>query len=69
MNYIFASINDKNQEFLASEFPSKQTFFTEVEAIDITLKIVHLLDLIHEKDMIFTNLCPEEIFLKDREIN
>lgn len=63
VNYIFASINDKHHHLLASEYPSKQTFFTEVEVIDITLKIVHLLDLIHEKDMIFTNLCPEEIFL------
>jgi len=54
---------------LANNQPSKKTFFTEVEAIDITLKIVNLLELIHEKELVYSNLCPEEIFLIDRDIN
>lgn len=54
---------------LANHLPSKQTFFSEVEAIDICLKIVHLLELIHEKELIYSNLCPEEIFLKNRSLN
>ena len=69
VSYVFSSVKDKNAEFLNGDFPSKETFFTEVEAIDMTLKIVHLLELIHEKDLIFTNLCPEEIFLKNRDVN
>jgi len=52
----------------ANNLPSKHTFFTEVEGIDVCLKIVNLLELIHEKDLIYSNLCPEEIFLKDKSL-
>ena len=45
------------------------THFTEVDAIDLTLKLVNLLELIHDKNVVHTNLCPEEIFLKNKDLN
>ena len=48
---------------------SLPTFFTEVESIDICLKIIDLLELIHSQNMVHTNLCPSEIFLRDKKIN
>ena len=45
------------------------TFFTEVESIDICLKIIELLELIHHKSGVHTNLCPNEIFLRDKKLN
>lgn len=52
----------------ANNQPSKHTFFTEVEGIDVCLKILNLLELVHEKDLIYSNLCPEEIFLKNKSL-
>lgn len=49
--------------------PSRPTFFTEVEVIDLTLKVLHLAELLHERNIVHTNLCPEEIFLRDEDIN
>lgn len=37
---------------------------TEVKAIDLILKVISLVDLLHTNNIIHTNLCPEEIFLK-----
>ena len=48
---------------------SMPTFFTEVESIDICLKIINLLELIHEQNVVHTNLCPSEIFLCDKRLN
>ena len=48
---------------------SMDTFFTEVEAIDLSLKLVELLELIHKRNVVHTNLCPEEIFLKDKKLD
>ena len=48
---------------------SLPTFFTEVESIDISLKIIDLLELIHTQNVVHTNLSPNEIFLKDKKIN
>ena len=45
------------------------TFFTEVDAIDLCLKLVDLLELIHDRNVVHTNLCPEEIFLKDKKLD
>ena len=45
-----------NVDFLSQ---SKKTFFTEVEAIDLILKIVDLVDTtLHSHDILHTNLCP-----------
>ena len=52
-----------------SQQKSLSTFFTEVESIDICLKIIDLLELIHEKSVVHTNLCPSEIFLRDKKLN
>ena len=59
------------------EFPKrakvKELLNTEkiirLESIDICLKIIDLLELIHQKNMVHTNLCPSEIFLRDKKIN
>lgn len=48
---------------------SQLTFFTEVEAIDICLKIIDLLELIHSQNVVHTNLCPNEIFLRDKQLH
>ena len=48
---------------------SKPTFFTEVETIDIGLKIVELLELLHDNNVVHSNLCPQDIFLKDKKLS
>lgn len=45
------------------------TLFTEVEVIDIGLQIVNLLEILHEENLIHTNLNPENIFLVDGRID
>ena len=48
---------------------SKRTVFTELEAIDMILKIVDLVDeTLHSKDIVHTNLNPQEIFLRNRSV-
>ena len=46
-----------------------ETLFTEVETIDLCLKLVDLLELIHDKNVVHTNLCPEEIFLRNKKLD
>lgn len=43
--------------------------FTEVKAIDLILKIISLTELLHSNKIIHTNLCPDEIFLKEEKID
>ena len=57
------------EEMESSASKSSPTFFTEVEAIDLVLKIIDLLELLHENNMVHTNLAPSEIFLKDKKLN
>ena len=38
--------------------------FSEFEAIEIIIKIIELLEFLHEKNIIHTNLNPSNIFLK-----
>ena len=45
---------------------SAPTYFTEVQAIDLCLKLVDLLELIHDRNVVHTNFCPTEIFLKEK---
>ena len=48
---------------------SNSTFFSEVQAIDLTLKLVDLLGLLHSRNVVHTNLCPKDIFLKEKKLN
>ena len=48
---------------------SQETLFSEFEAIDIGIKIIDLLELLHSNDIIHTNLCPENIFLLDCKLH
>lgn len=66
---ILDGLKGKEVQQPTNDQPSKETFFSEVEAIDVTLKLIHLLDLIHEKELVFSNLCPEEVFLRDKDIS
>ena len=48
---------------------SKKTLFSELEAIDVILKVVDLVDeCLHSRDVVHSNLCPGELFLKGRSI-
>lgn len=42
---------------------SQRTLFTEYEAIDIAIKIIDLLEILHSQGISHTNLNPENIFL------
>ena len=48
---------------------SHPTFLSEVQGIDLCLKLVDLLELIHSKNVVHTNFAPQEIFLKDKKMN
>ena len=52
-----------------SKIKSEPTIFTEVAAIDLILKVINLTSMLHEQHLIHTNLCPQEIFLKDKNID
>jgi len=47
-----------------SIFQRKSTFMTEIETIEVVLKVINLLDKLHSKKIIHTNLNPSEIFFK-----
>ena len=47
---------------------SQATFFSEIEAIDLCLTVIELLETVHSRGVVHTNLCPEEIFLKDKKL-
>ena len=42
---------------------SKQTFLSELCSIDLTLRLLDLLDTLHSRDIIHTNFAPSQIFL------
>jgi tRNA A-37 threonylcarbamoyl transferase component Bud32 len=48
---------------------SEPTVFTEIAAIDLILKVINLVSMLHEKQLVHTNLCPKEIFLKEGKID
>ena len=59
-------MQDSNVNFL---FESKRTVFTEVEAIDLILRVVDLVnETLHSKEIVHTNLNPQEIFLRNRSV-
>lgn len=48
---------------------SQLTIFSEVAAIDLILKVINLTAILHERQLVHTNLCPAEIFLKDGSLD
>jgi hypothetical protein len=48
---------------------SEFTVFTEVAAIDLILKVIELTAVLHDRNLVHTNLCPSEIFLKGGDVN
>lgn len=48
---------------------SQKTVISEVKAIDLILKVISLTDLLHSNQIIHTNLCPEEIFLRGENVD
>ena len=61
--------NSQDTNVIGKQNKSQLTFFTEVESIDICLKIIDLLELIHSQNVVHTNLCPNEIFLRDKQLH
>ena len=60
----------QEQETPYNPMLSKKTLFSEVEAIDVILKIVDLVDeCLHSRDVVHSNLSPAELFLKGRSID
>ena len=47
---------------------SNHTAFSELEVIEIALKIIELLEMLHERDILHTNLTPETIFLRENSL-
>lgn len=45
------------------------TVLSEVEAIDLILRIIDLVDILHSNKLVHTNLCPQEIFLRDSSLD
>jgi len=44
--------------------------FSELEAIDVILKVVELVDeALHSQGIVHSNLNPEEIFMRNRSAN
>jgi serine/threonine protein kinase len=44
---------------------SKRTLFPEYDAIDVSIKIIDLLTLLHDNNIIHTDLNPSNIFLNN----
>lgn len=45
-------------------FQRKSTVMTETETIDIILRVISLIEILHSKGIIHTNINPGEIFFK-----
>ena len=59
--------SDKFSEVPANRNSSKRTLFPEFDAIDIAIKIIDLLSILHDKNIIHTDLNPANIFLKNAD--
>lgn len=46
---------------------SQKTLFPEFEAIELAIKIIDLLEMLHSLDIVHTNLAPEQIFLRNSD--
>ena len=49
----------------ANNNSSKRTLFPEFDAIDITIKVIDLLSILHDQNIIHTDFNPSNIFLKN----
>ena len=58
-----------NSIYTSRDLCDQKTIFTEYETIEIALNIIHLVDLLHNSNVVHTNLNPEDIFLRDGDIN
>ena len=65
---IFEGLNNNN-DMGEEVYFSKQTFISEVEAIDITLKLIELIQTLHSLNIIHTNFNPSEIYLKEKSLD
>jgi hypothetical protein len=51
-------------------FLSKRTLFSEVEAIDLILRVVDLVsETLHSREIVHSNLNPQELFLRGRSLD
>ena len=55
---VFSPSTWQNQVDQGPIKSSAPTYLSEIEAIDVTLKVVNLLELLHSKSLVHTNLCP-----------
>lgn len=60
---------EENQEQALPNIKSQLTALTEVESIDLILKVIELTEVLHERKLVHTNLCPKEIFLRDHSLD
>lgn len=58
------SVSADAKTVFSNQNSSKRTLFSEYEAIDIVIKIINLLSLLHELNIVHTNLNPSSIFMK-----
>ena len=63
----FSTLRDKSSVY-EDESQSQPTVFSEVEAIDLILKVIDLTSMLHNQKLVHTNLCPREIFLREGDI-
>lgn len=48
---------------------SQRTLFSEFETIEIAVKLIDLVAILHQNNIIHTNLAPENIFLREGSLN
>ena len=57
-----------NFDRLDTIYHTEPTLFTEFDTIEIALQIVTLIELLHDEDLVHTNLSPGSIFLRDCKV-
>ena len=57
--------NNSNIDGEISIFQRKSTIMTENETVDIVIRVIDLLEILHSKGIIHTNINPGEIFFKN----
>ena len=65
LNRILSSEQDMDQHL----YISKRTSYSELEAINITLKLIDLLQVLHSQNIVHSNFNPSEVFLKDKSLD
>ena len=67
--YIQSKLSEIENDSQNTTGKSQRTVISEVKAIDLILKVISLTDLLHSNQIIHTNLCPEEIFLRGESVD